>query len=155
MIEFNGYLTGTSQKCFCNQFIKLLQKFIIFTFIPALVILSIVFYLLFDIVIVYPEVIISEIILVALAVMLPKVLIKKEKIIPKRVYIDNDVIVSESNSSAESRFIETVKEVRDYGEYYELIFVGYSIPFICQKNLLTQGSIDEFEALFAEKIKRM
>lgn len=79
MIEFNGYLTGTSQKFFCKQIIKLQQKIILFTLIPIFVILIIVFYLMFDVIALYPEVIISEIILSALALLLPNIQTKKEK----------------------------------------------------------------------------
>lgn len=79
MIEFNGYLTGTSQKFFCKQIIKLQQKIILFTLIPIFVILIIVFYLMFDVIALYPEVIISEIILSALALLLPNIQTKKKK----------------------------------------------------------------------------
>lgn len=79
MIEFKGYLTGTSQKFFCKQIIKLQQKIILFTLIPIFVILIIVFYLMFDVIALYPEVIISEIILSALALLLPNIQTKKEK----------------------------------------------------------------------------
>lgn len=157
MIKFDGYLTGTSQKFFCKQIVKLQQKLIIFTCIPALILLSIVFYLLFDIIAIYPEIVISEIILVALVVMLPKIQTKKEKekITPQKIFIDNDLIVSESNAAVETRFIKDVKEVRDYNEFYYFVFNQYSYRFVCQKDLLTQGSIEEFEALFDGKIQRM
>lgn len=157
MIEFKGYLTGKSQKFFCNQIVKLQQKLIILTLIPGFVILTIVFYVVFDVIALYPEVIISEIILLALALLLPKIQTKKEKekITPQKIFIDNDMIVSESNATVETRFIKDVKEVRDYGEFYYFVFKAYSYRFVCQKDLLTQGSIDEFETMFAEKIKKM
>lgn len=157
MIEFNGYLTGTSQKFFCKQIIKLQQKIILFTLIPIFVILIIVFYLMFDVIALYPEVIISEIILSALALLLPNIQTKKEKekITPQRVYIDGDMIVSKSNAAADTRFMKDVKEVRDYGEFYYFVFKAYSYRFVCQKDLLSQGTIEEFETLFAGKIKKM
>lgn len=157
MIEFKGYLTGKSQKFFCNQIVKLQQKLIIFTLIPGFVILTIVFYVVFDVIALYPEVIISEIILLALALLLPKIQTKKEKekITPQKIFIDNDMIISESNAAVDTRFMKDVKEVRDYGEFYYFVFKAYSYRFVCQKDLLTQGSIDEFETMFAEKIKKM
>jgi len=115
-----------------------------------------VFYLLFD-VIADPIAIILSIILAALALLLPNVQTKKEKekITPQRVYIDGDMIVSKSNAAVDTRNIKDVKEVRDYGEFYYFVFKAYSYRFVCQKNLLTQGSIEEFENLFTGKIKRM
>ena len=51
--------------------------------------------------------------------------------------------------------IDTVESVVDYGEWYHLIFkspnrIKY---FVCQKNLITKGSLDEFEALFKDRIR--
>ena len=157
MIEFNGYLTGTSQKFFCKQIVKLQQKIILFTLIPIFIILMIVFYLMFDVIALYPEVIISEIILSALALLLPNIQTKKEKekITPQKVYIENDMIVSKSNAAVDTRFMKDVKEVRDYDEFYYFVFKVYSYRFVCQKDLLTQGTIEEFESLFAGKIKKM
>ncbi len=157
MIEFNGYLTGTSQKFFCKQIVKLQQKIILFTLIPIFIILMIVFYLMFDVIALYPEVIISEIILSALALLLPNIQTKKEKekITPQKVYIDGDMIVSKSNAAVDTRFMKDVKEVRDYDEFYYFVFKAYSYRFVCQKDLLTQGTIEEFENLFTGKIKKM
>lgn len=158
MIEFNGYLTGSAQKYFCNQIVKLQQKLLIPVLIIGYPALFLVFYLALD-VIIDP---ISTIIYFILAIgvyMMPKIQTKKEKekITPRRVYIENDMIISQSNATAESRVIEDVKEVRDYGEFYYFVFPSgkTSYRFVCQKNLLVKGSLDEFETLFAEKIKRM
>lgn len=158
MIEFNGYLTGTSQKYFCNQIVKLQRKFIIFTSIPTLFMIFSFSYLFWGIII-EPKIILLSIILFLALYMLPKIQTKKEKekITPQKVYIENDIIISESNAATESRFIKDVKEVKDYGEFYYLTFLfgKYSYHFVCQKDLLTKGSIDEFEALFDGKIKKM
>lgn len=156
MIEFNGYLTGNSQKFFCKQIVKLQQKFMAITLIIGLIILFAVFYFLFD-VIANPLAVVLIIILTALALLSPNIQTKKEKakITPQRVYIDGDMIVSKSNATVDTRYIGGVKEVRDYGEFYYFVFKSYSYRFVCQKDLLVQGSIEEFENLFAGKIKRM
>ncbi len=156
MIEFNGYLTGKSQKFFCKQIVKLQQKFMAVAFIVGLLILYMAFYFLFNI-IVEPIAVILTIILSALALLLPNIQTKKEKekITPQKVYIENDMIVSKSNAMVDTRFMKDVKEVRDYGEFYYFVFKAYSYRFVCQKDLLTQGSIEEFESLFAGKIKKM
>lgn len=156
MIEFNGYLTGTSQKFFCKQIVKLQQKFILFTCIPALAIMFLLANLCWDIII-EPKLIMITIILFIPLYLLPNIQTKKEKekITPQRVYIDGDMIVSKSNAAADTRFMKDVKEVRDYGEFYYFVFKAYSYRFVCQKDLLTQGTIEEFETLFTGKIKKM
>ena len=57
----------------------------------------------------------------------------------------------------EYRNIEDVKCVRDFGEFYELVFPFGKISekFICQKDLLSKGTLAEFEALFGDKILRV
>ncbi len=47
--------------------------------------------------------------------------------------------------------------MRDFGEYYVLIFrdSGNFSQIICQKDLLTNGTIEQFEELFDGKIVRM
>ena len=53
--------------------------------------------------------------------------------------------------------MEGIKGVRDFGEYYVLIFrvSGNFLQIICQKDLLTNGTIEQFEELFDGKIVRM
>lgn len=158
MIEFKGYLTGISQKYFCYQIVKSQQKFILFASIPALFLIYLFSYLYWGY-IVEPKIIILSIILFAILYMLPRIQTKKEKekIIPRRVYIENDIITCQSNALVESRTIQDVKEVRDYGDFYylEFPFGKYSYRFVCQKDLLTQGTLADFEFLFAGKIKKM
>ena len=50
--------------------------------------------------------------------------------------------------------MEGIKGVRDFGEYYVLIFRGSGnfSQIICQKALLTNGTIEQFEELFDGKI---
>jgi hypothetical protein len=52
--------------------------------------------------------------------------------------------------------MEGIKGVRDFGEYYVLIFrgLGNFSQIICQKDLLTNGTIEQFEELFDGKIVR-
>lgn len=166
MIEFKGYLTGTSQKYFCNQIVKFQRLFIMFTCIPGFSIIYLFTYLYWGynvepkiIIISFIKIIIISLILLAIIYMLPRIQTKKEKekITPRRVFIENDIIICQSNALVESRTIQDVKEVRDYGDFYYLVFPfgKYSYRFVCQKNLLTSGTIADFETLFAGKIKRM
>lgn len=159
MIEFKGYLTGISQKYFCDQIVKLQQKFILFASIPALFLIYLFAYLYWGGDIVEPKSIIVCIVSFAILYMLPRIQTKKEKekITPRRVYIENDIIICQSNALVESRTIQDVKEVRDYGDFYylEFPFGKYSYRFVCQKDLLTQGTLADFESMFQGKIKKM
>ena len=158
MIEFNGCLTGVSQKYFCNQIVKCQRIFILCTSIPAIFIICLYGYLFWGVSI-EPKIILLFFIMIVILYMLPRIQTKKEKekITPRRVFIENDIITCQSNALVESRTIQDVKEVRDCGDFYYLVFpLGkYSYRFVCQKDLLSCGTIDDFETMFAGKIKKM
>lgn len=79
--------------------------------------------------------------------------------LPITITITNDSV---SNSyfkkalTTSTKPINAVKKVIDVGEWYYIIFkfgdIGNS--WVCQKDLLTKGTIDEFERLFKDKIVR-
>lgn len=79
-----------------------------------------------------------------------------ELIMTKRVKIDGNCLESEGGQLTEARSIDQIKCVIDYGEWYKIEFrlPGNSQRFICQKDLITQGTIEDFENLFADKIIR-
>lgn len=75
---------------------------------------------------------------------------------PKSVTIYNDSIEMESDTKNELRYLDMVKSIKDYGEWYAFKFFlpnksGY---FICQKDLIVEGTIEDFEKLFEGKIVR-
>ena len=80
----------------------------------------------------------------------------RKEITPKRIYIADDNLICISDKQSESRSIGLVKTAYDYGEFYFLSFpMGKkSGNFVCQKDLLTQGTLEEFEKLFDGKIVR-
>lgn len=56
--------------------------------------------------------------------------------------------------SGGSKDFDAVKAVVDYGDFYYLdLFVKVS-SYVCQKDLLVEGTIEEFEALFADRLTR-
>jgi len=67
-----------------------------------------------------------------------------------------EIIAITSEKEYKSRPISTVKKVIDKDEWYHVKFyLGYrSNAFVCQKNLITKGTIEEFEKLFEGKIVR-
>lgn len=50
--------------------------------------------------------------------------------------------------------VKDVKRVLDYGECYYIIYTDMGQAIICQKDLLREGTLEEFEEIFAGKIKR-
>lgn len=46
-----------------------------------------------------------------------------------------------------------IKSIIDYGDYYEMNFKNLS-SFVCQKDLITKGTIEEFEEMFSYYILR-
>ena len=75
-------------------------------------------------------------------------------IFPSKITIDPQTGTMTTQSSqfyAESSIAEVVK-VLDKGEWYHIYVKGKEGRFICQKDLLTNGSLDEFEEIFKDKI---
>ncbi len=70
----------------------------------------------------------------------------------KRIEIDEGLIWFYYDNCDNARRIINVKKVVDYGDSYGIIFQHQIISVFCQKDLITEGSIEEFEALFDGKI---
>lgn len=51
---------------------------------------------------------------------------------------------------------DKVKKVLDYGEFYYIMVNRFDFVngVFCQKNLITEGTIEEFEAIFKDKLVR-
>lgn len=154
MIEFNGYLTDDTEKYFYRKTVKFGQ-FIIVTSMALLLpgAIALAFYVGFDI---FLKIFggISAVLLIT--TIIPKSKKGRHAYTPKRIFTDGESITCISDKYAETKFIEDAKIVYDKGEFYDIIFpIGnYSEKFVCQKNLLVKGTIEEFEALFEGKIER-
>lgn len=48
--------------------------------------------------------------------------------------------------------LSKIKKVLDEGDCFYIIYAGMSNCIVCQKDLLREGTIEEFKTLFAEKI---
>ena len=75
-------------------------------------------------------------------------------IFPSKITIDTQTGSMTTQSSqfyAESSITEVVK-VLDKGEWYHIYVEHKEGRFICQKDLLTNGSLAEFEEIFRDKI---
>ena len=72
------------------------------------------------------------------------------------ITIDEEKIVQESPLWPKplQKPIKKIKKVLDDKDCYYVIYGDMNNSIVCQKNLLTEGSIEEFEALFQGKIIR-
>ena len=152
MIEFSGYITGNAQKYYKKKVIKL-SLFVIITatvlYIPVIIFVETALPLKglgITIGIAAPLIFCLGIVLIT-----SKRFIKD--ILPKRILISNSVIHIELKEESESRMTDEVSAVYDYGDFYEICFKkSKDFKYLCQKDKLTQGTLQEFEALFEEKL---
>ena len=80
----------------------------------------------------------------------------KDGQLPYLVRIEESEIYAEVGRGAGTRTLADVKKVLDYGEFYDIIFYfpNKVLNCICQKDLIVEGTIEEFEKLFEDKIMR-
>ena len=75
--------------------------------------------------------------------------------IPYRIIIEDELIIGKYKESEKVGEVINVKKVVDYGDFYD---INFYFPrwrnCICQKDLIKQGTIEEFEKLFEGKIVR-
>ena len=76
---------------------------------------------------------------------------QKDYIMPIKVEIDDEHVIKEKTKDYKTYRVDEVKRVEDYGDFYRIIFYfPHCDRFcICQKDLITQGTIEEFEEMFA------
>lgn len=76
-------------------------------------------------------------------------------IVPRKINIaDDGYMYVQLSSNTISRSLSKVKKVIDMGKSYYVTFYFKIDGFLCQKNLLKQGTIEDFENLFEGKIVR-
>ena len=78
---------------------------------------------------------------------------------PTKAFVDleEETVVVEGNKFEKFRMISDVSKVEDWGEFYYIVFPSpkKDTSFIFQKDLITQGTIEEFESIFEGKIVRI
>ena len=71
---------------------------------------------------------------------------------------DQDLVIIEIEDFSEkvkpkTKKISTIKSIEDQGEWYYINFkIDFTENIVCQKNLIEQGTIEEFEEIFKDKI---
>ncbi len=161
MIEFKGYLTGNAEKRFFKRSVIYAQTQSIIGILLALTLIPVLIkYLHLR---VTPGLILDMILGVGATVLLFIILVRipqsakaKRTRTPRRILVDEEMIICVADKYVEARKIRDVKKVRDCGEFYEVVFSleKFSEKFICQKNLLVEGTLEEFEQLFEGGIER-
>lgn len=155
MIEFNGYLTGAAEKGFVRKSRNFAFFVLIFAVIFSYPMISAVGkYIVRDEL--FTRIMFIAVCFLPLCCFIPKGKQEHQSMLPKRVYVDDKHIVCVADRYTDSRLLSDVKKVIDRGEYYELFFVfgKMSEKYICQKSLLTKGSLTQFEALFSGKLHK-
>ena len=155
MIEFKGYISGAAEKAFFRKSRNILLKAYLFIFPTALSFVFLGGRLLQSDVFIYA--ICALLLIIPLLFLIPPSKKDRRAMLPKRIYTEDDYIVCIADQYTDSKFISDVKEVVDHGEFYELTFPFGKISekFICQKSLLTNGTLAEFESLFVGKLKKV
>lgn len=76
--------------------------------------------------------------------------------IPKTVSISEEFIESKNEKFHHGRYMTDVKKILDMENWYHIYFYfpHKNVCFICQKNLITKGTIKDFEKIFEGKIIR-
>ncbi len=76
-------------------------------------------------------------------------------IAPSRIVINEDTISFENKKTHMLQYLESVDSVIDFEEFYLFKFTErrpINEAYICQKDLIVNGTIEEFESVFADKI---
>lgn len=153
MIEFSGRLSGAAEKKFWNKATVSIQNTMLLS--SVLVLAPIILFCVSAHYWTFAWASLAFIALIPLLARIPQSPKERMSMTPKRIYTEDDQIICIADKYAETRYIEDVKCVRDFGEFYELVFPFGKVSenYICQKDLLTKGTLEEFEALFADKIE--
>ena len=155
MIEFSGYISGAAKKfrqIKGAQFLYSVMGCVYLVFTPFAIalylglktwVLLVLYACLIGLVAVYP--------------LFPLDKNTEKNFTANRVFIDEEYIVAKGEKFEVFHLISEAVSLLDYGEFYFVKFpMGKkSEHFICQKNLLTKGTLEEFEACFEGKVVRI
>ena len=153
MFEFNGIISGESKK-----FILRKQKII--DVIALLVITTMLCLIVIPLAILIDPIFLLGLVVVIIPLMyviLPIPQKDQDKILPRKIKFNLDgVIAVEGYTYYQEKHIDDVKLVIDYGEWYYFIFYYKKRDrrIVCQKDLLKNGLIQDFEKFFDSKIVR-
>ena len=154
MIEFNGYLSDSAERYYRRKGVISSLKlcgFATLIVLPLIIRMANIFNST-SVIIVFMLFILSWPFIMYFSKS-PK---ERKGLTPKRIYIEDKYIVCIADKYEEIRNIEDITIIYDYSQFYDICFRfgKVSEKFVCQKNLLSIGSLESFEALFHDKIVR-
>ena len=153
MIEFDGMITGEAEKFLWNKAKKFGVTVMGISFgifiVGALALAFITEYWM-----IFFALLACAVIVLSAMLFLPQSKKQKEEGTPKKIYIEDEFIIAIVNDHEEYRYISEAKELVDYGEFYDVVYTPAD-KFVCQKSLLSKGTLKEFEALFEGKLRRV
>lgn len=152
MIEFKGHISGSSKKHFQRKSRIIVQNALfaaLLIFLPIIILVAVTMR--------YMLILAVYCIMFAIIPLLARIPQSKregESLTPRNIIIDGKRLTCIADKYTETKWVSDVKLVIDFGEFYEVVFPfgKMSEKFICQKDLLTKGSLGEFERLFKDKL---
>ena len=150
MVEFLGDLSGDYKRYTAKQQAKynFLVSCIVSTIITVIIIIfSIKVHWIFVVFMV------PIIFLIICSSIIPKGKIL-DYVLPTQIIIINNLITCKGKKFCTTKELNCVKKVIEKENFYQIIFrFPYKdLRFICQKDLLVNGSIDDFKDIFKDKI---
>ena len=147
MIEFVGRLTGNAFKYYKKTMIKTLQIVLLIAFGIGMPIMFFVFNSIGSVDLEF--MLFTALLFVLTAIFSPYlILIFAKGDVTQRIYI-NDGLVNAVSCEGRTRSAQicAIKKVKDFGDYYAMtlpvICSIVSVYFICEKDLLTNGTIEQ------------
>lgn len=161
-IEFNGMITGEAKKFYYKKEALSWICFIACIWIGGAIIVPLSFSLMYgrfiDIDLLAYILCIVIFLIIFCAIALSAVFLKKYSL--KKISFDSRNLYIFKGKKNFTVPVSGIKQIEDYGGFYRIklyffSYVGLDFNiFICQKDSLTKGTLDEFEKMFGNKIVR-
>ena len=149
MIQFSGNISEKCKKYICK---KAMMLWLYFAMVTAIIIgiPSILVLLFWDI----AFFVVFTALVIACGIVL--IFLTKNDQLPRIIEIEDGEIYAEMSNGAATRNYDDIKKIVDYGEFYDIIFYfpNKVLNCICQKDLIQEGTIEDFEELFKDYIVR-
>lgn len=149
MIEFDGKITCEATKIVEKMWFKsisfsIIVAFAVFSAIPLYLAVAVnIEYLLYVAVVAIPF-------LISFLVLIITKRRDAQNTLYKKLVIDTDEqsVVAYYSGYEIFRMFEEIQSIEDHGEWYSFVFNRRTAFIIAQKDLITKGTIEEFEKLF-------
>lgn len=151
MIEFNGNLTGNAKEYALKQIAKDMQKLYLIGTL-SLVIPSLFCFYVFHNFLTFT----LPIVFLILTIISKSFNQIFSRSLPQNISITSGEIVYQTSHSSQIIKVDSVKKVYDFGAYYDIVTTNIlnGTSHICQKDLVVQGTLENFEEIFDGKIEK-